>query len=180
MGGSNIFRRWQVAPGGPWSGWEAVDGYLTSVSVATNADGRLEVWGANAQIPGGSNIFRRAETSPGGPWSGWEAVDGYLTSLSLVANSDGRLETWGANTFIPNNTSNIFGRAQTSPGGPWSGWQAAPGYLTSITTVANTDGRLETWGVNTLIPDAHPEHLRASRRPAPAGRGRAGRRHRAT
>ncbi len=153
-GGSNIFRRAQTSPGGPWTGWEPVEGYLTSVSVGTNADGRLEVWGTNSQIAGGSNVFRRTETSPGGSWTGWEPVEGYLTGLSLATNADGRLELGGVNTRIPDNGSNIFGRAQTSPGGEWSGWQPVAGYLTSIATVANADGRLESWGVNTLLPDS--------------------------
>jgi hypothetical protein len=154
VGGSNIFRRWQVEPGGAWSGWEPVEGYLTAVAVATNADGRLEVWGANAQIPTAvSNVFRRVETTPGGTWSGWEPVDGYLTGLSMTANADGRLEVWGVNTFIPDSVSNVFGRAQVSPGGSWAVWQPTPGYLTAIATTTNADGRLETWGVNTLFPD---------------------------
>ena len=152
-GGSDVFRRWQVTPGGEWSAWEPVEGYLTSIAVATNADGRLEVWGANAKIAGGDNVFRRSETSPGGEWSSWEAVDGYLTGISMAAQSDGRLEVTGVNTFIPDSQSNIFGRGQMTPGGHRTGWAPEPGYLTAVETVAAGDGHLETWGVNALVPD---------------------------
>ena len=41
------------APAGKsWSAWAGVAGYLTSLSVAKNADGRLEAFGLAAALPG--------------------------------------------------------------------------------------------------------------------------------
>ena len=114
--GSNIFGRAQTSPGGEWSGWQPVAGYLTSIATVANADGRLESWGVNTLLPDSSaNIFSRAQTSPGGEWAGWHGVPGYLTTLSVTANADGRLELLGANTHLPDQAWNIFSRCPDQP-----------------------------------------------------------------
>jgi hypothetical protein len=49
------------------------------ISVSTNADGRLEVFGVNAHQPDGqNNIYHSWQLSPGGDWSQWYGVAGYL------------------------------------------------------------------------------------------------------
>lgn len=79
-GSNNVFHAWQTSPGGSWQGWAAIPGYLTSIAAATNADGRIEVVGANAHQPdGSSNVYHAWQLSPGGSWSGWSYVKpGYL------------------------------------------------------------------------------------------------------
>ena len=78
-GQSNIFHSWQTSPGGQWSSWAAVNGYLTTITVGRNQDGRLEVFGANAHQPDNvSNIYHAWQTSPGSPFSNWSLVNGYL------------------------------------------------------------------------------------------------------
>ncbi len=152
----NIFHRWQLSPGGGWSNWEVVPGYLTSVAVATNADGRLEVWGVNTHIPdGNNNVFEKHQLWPGGSWSAWQGMSGYLTTLGLARNRDGRLELFGANSHIPDSSSNVFQRWQLAPNSGWSGWNAVAGYLTGVAVATNQDGRLELFGVNTHIPDGN-------------------------
>ena len=79
-GSNNVFHAWQTSPGGAWQGWASIPGYLTSIAAATNADGRLEVVGANAHQPDSiSNVYHAWQLSPGGSWSGWSYVKpGYL------------------------------------------------------------------------------------------------------
>jgi hypothetical protein len=119
---NNVFHRWQTTPGGSWTAWEHLGGYLTSLTAGTNADGRLEVFGINANLPTSqNNIFQRSQT-PTGSWTGWQRVPGYLTSVSLAANSDGRLELVGANTTVRTSLSNVLRRRQVTPGGNWTDW----------------------------------------------------------
>ena len=156
QGTNNTYHDWQVSPGGSWSGWHALSpGYVTSISVAQNKDGRLEAVGANADQPQGtSNTYHDWQVSPGGSWSGWHALSpGYVTSISVAQNKDGRLEAVGANADQPQGTSNTYHDWQVSPGGSWSGWHAlSPGYVTSISVAQNKDGRLEAVGANADQP----------------------------
>jgi hypothetical protein len=162
-GQNNVFHAWQTSPGGgAWSGWYGLNGYLTSVAVATNKDGRLEVFGANAHIPDGqNNVFHAWQTSPGGAWSGWYPLNGYLTSVGAARNADGRLELFGVNTHIPDGQNNVFHAWQTSPGGALSGWYGMNGYLTSIAAATNKDGRLELFGANAHLPDGQNDVFHA-------------------
>src|SRR2546430_9710882 len=42
---TTLFRSWQTAPNGNWSGWAGLGGGLSSApAVASNADGRMEVF----------------------------------------------------------------------------------------------------------------------------------------
>src|SRR5262245_28011359 len=100
--------------------------------------------GTNAHLPNGNaNVFHKWQWQPGTNWSGREAIPRYLTRVSAVADTAGRLELFGANTHIPDGNTNVFHKWQWQPGTNWSGWEAIPGYLTSVSAVANTDGRLE-------------------------------------
>jgi hypothetical protein len=150
---NNVFHRWQTTPGGSWTAWEHLGGYLTSLTAGTNADGRLEVFGINANLPTSqNNIFQRSQT-PTGSWTGWQRVPGYLTQLVLTTTLDGRLELFGVNTRVPpSQNNNVFHRWQTTPGASWTAWERISGYLTSLTVSADTDGRLQLFGVNANLP----------------------------
>jgi hypothetical protein len=75
VGGDNaIWHRWQLSPGGKWSGESRLGGWATSVAAATNKDGRLEVL-----YGGGDNTIRhRWQLSPGGGWSGDSLLGGWV------------------------------------------------------------------------------------------------------
>jgi hypothetical protein len=129
-GQNNIYNRWQTSPGGSWSNWAAIAGYLTGVSATTNADGRLEVFGVNEHVPDGqNNVFHKWQRTPGTSWSNWTVIPGYLTSIGAGRNADGRLEIWGANGHQPNGQNDIYNAWQQTPSGSISNWNGVVGYL---------------------------------------------------
>ena len=92
----------------------------SSIAVAPNLDGRLEVFGANAA----GGVFHKWQTAPGGNWSAWSEFDGALTQVAAAANADGRLELFGVNA-----AGGVFHKWQTAPGGNWSAWSQFDGAL---------------------------------------------------
>jgi hypothetical protein len=61
-----LYHRWQVAPGGAWSGWAALNGASTSdISVARNTDGRLELFTLGMD----KALWHRWQTAPSGGWN---------------------------------------------------------------------------------------------------------------
>ena len=108
-------------------------------AVATNADGRLEVFQSSAS----GDVSHTWQRAPNSAWSGFVPLDGQrlIGAPDAVANADGRLEVFGV----------TFGGAvvhtwQRAPNSAWSGWVAlAPGPVAGfdVSVVRNTDGRLE-------------------------------------
>jgi surface antigen len=154
-GSNNVFHAYQTTPGGSWQGWSPLPGYLTSIAVARNKDGRLEVFGANAHKPDGTNnVFHAWQATAGGTWSGWTSLlPTYLTSVAATTNLDGRLEVFGVNAHVPDGNNNVVHAWQASAGGSWQGFASMPGYFTSIAVARNKDGRLEAIGANSHLPD---------------------------
>jgi surface antigen len=151
---NNVYHIWQLTPGGNWSPWIPLPGYMTSVSAATNGDGRLEVFGANAHQPDGQNdVYHIWQLTPGGNWSPWIPLPGYVTSVGATTNADGRLEVAGANAHQPDSQNDVYHIWQLTPGGNWSPWIPLPGYMTSVGSTINADGRLEVAGANAHQPD---------------------------
>jgi surface antigen len=133
-----IFHKWQVTPGGQWSGWSQFEGALESVAAETNADGRIEVFG----VASNGAIFHKWQLTPGGQWSGWAQLPGGLDDIAVARNKDGRLEAFGTNA-----SQGIYHAWQVTPGGQWSGWSQFEGGLESVAAETNADGRIEVFGV---------------------------------
>ncbi|MEA2302040.1 MAG: kumamolisin [Solirubrobacteraceae bacterium] len=130
-----------------WSPLYSDANTLRSVRTAQNQDGRLEVFGINAE----HHVFHTWQTHPGGAWSGrWSelyANSDTLTQLDVARNADGRLEVFGIDAQgHPRHTW------QTHPNGRWSATWAElytdANLLTSVRAGQNQDGRLEVFGIN--------------------------------
>jgi hypothetical protein len=70
--GGMISHAWQTAPNGGWSGWANTGGPAAgftndSPAVATNADGRLEVYAVGSD----RDLYHVWQTAPNGGWSSW-------------------------------------------------------------------------------------------------------------
>jgi hypothetical protein len=127
---------------------------LAMLDAASNADGRLEVFGVNAQ----GRIFHTWQTQPNGGWVGsWSKVyrdTDNLKSLRVAANADGRLEVFGIGP-----QGHIWHTWQTKPNSGWVGSWAElysdADALAMLDVARNADGRLEVFGVD---PEGHIRH----------------------
>jgi hypothetical protein len=128
---------------------------LKSLAAATNADGRIEVFGIDRT----GAIFHSWQLGDEfGSWSGWATMDGQLASIAVARNWDGTLQVFGT---TPSGT--IFTRNQIlnadyhpsrapSPAVPsmnsWTPWRQMQGILTSISAVTDDNGLIEVFGVS--------------------------------
>lgn len=69
MNGSTAMHAWQNGPNAPYGEWAAFGGGGTEVAAATNADGRIEVFGTNP-----TGTFHRWQTGFS-TWSEWAWVN---------------------------------------------------------------------------------------------------------
>ena len=129
-----VWNNWQTTPGGAWSGWNSLGGWVDRLTVGSNADGRLEIFARGAD----GAVWNNWQTTPGGAWSGWNSLGGWVDRLTVGSNADGRLEIFarGADGAVWNNW-------QTTPGGAWSGWSPLGGWVDRLAVGSNADGRLE-------------------------------------
>jgi hypothetical protein len=80
-----------------WSKWLSIRGQqqlITDVSVASNYDGRLEVFA----LAKGNNLVHSSQVSPGSDrWSGWESLgrNNIVSRPTAVSTNDGRIEVFG-------------------------------------------------------------------------------------
>ena len=111
-------------------------------TVASNADGRLEVFGNGTDHA----IWHNWQTVPNGGWSGWASLGGLLTTdAALGMNRDGRLEV-----FARGADDALWHIWQNSAGGSWSNWSSLGGSITSDPSIdRNSDGRLEVFARGT-------------------------------
>jgi acylphosphatase len=134
-----IWHRWQVSPGGNFSGWASLGGVLTSDPiVGVNADRRLEVFALGTD----NAMWHIWQTAPNNGWSGWESLGGNFPAGhvgSVTRNSAGRLEV-----FARGRDNAVYHNQQIATPPFWSGWQSLGGN-TQGTPVAfiNADGRME-------------------------------------
>jgi serine protease AprX len=131
-----LWNDWQTSPGGAWSGWSPLGGWIDSPVVARNADGRLEVF----VIGSDHGLWNNWQVSPGGGWSGWNGLGGWIDQIAVAQNADGRLEV-----FARGSDAALWNNWQTSPGGAWSGWNGLGGWIDQPRAVVNADGRLEVF-----------------------------------
>lgn len=96
--GGGIEHIWQEVPGtdaatDTWSPWTAMDGYLTSIALARNSDGRLELIGTNDQ----KMLWHRWQASERPydewrPWSTFGDQENRMRSVAADVNGAGQIE----------------------------------------------------------------------------------------
>jgi hypothetical protein len=133
-----LYHDWQVSPNGGWTGGIPLGGFALEVTVATNADGRLEVF----YIGTDHALYHNWQVSPGGGWAGQQPLVGSALQLAVGRNADGRLEIFYVGTNLE-----IYHNYQTSPGGGWFGQAQFGGFAQQIAVGQNADGRLEIFYV---------------------------------
>jgi hypothetical protein len=128
---------------------------LKSVAAATNADGRIEVFGIDRT---GSIFHNWRIGGEFGTWSGWAKMDGQLSSIAVARNQNGTLQIFGTNPagaiFTRNQVLNADYYSSWRPTTPrpaydtWTAWKQVQGTLTSISAATDDSGRIEIFGVN--------------------------------
>lgn len=162
-GGLEVFARgpggilqhnWQTdGANDKWAGWESRPGvsFVGNPAVASNADGRLEVFVAVATSRSEYTLWHIRQVYQFFPpipgfyrWSEWENLGGHLLGAPVVGrNKDGRLEVFGR---APGNVlAHIWQTSANST--QWSGWSdLGGGGLEGDPSVGtNADGRLEVF-----------------------------------
>ena len=135
---------WQTSPGGSWSGWTSLGGWIQgSPSIELNGNVALEMFGL-----GGNAAYHNWQTSPGGSWNGWSPLGGIIVAPpSVEMNFDGRMEIFGLGE-----DGNVYHNWQLSAGGGWSGW--AP--LTTASNTGTTNGAdISTYFVSDAQDEAY-------------------------
>jgi hypothetical protein len=114
----------------------------------SNSNGLLEVF---APALDGA-VYHRAEQSPGGSWTAWAAIGGAqnIECIAVASNSDHRLEL-----FARNGAKQLVHAWQGTANGAWSAWYPLMSASTPTDSIAscpvaaaNSDGRLEVFGIN--------------------------------
>ena len=70
---------WEQTPGGNWSGWYSLGGWIDRLDVAKNADGRLEIFARG----GDGALWHKWQTAPNNGWSGWYSLGGWIDMLDV-------------------------------------------------------------------------------------------------
>jgi hypothetical protein len=156
---AGLYHDWQVAPNGVWHGAEefsvsayvgnsyaggAYDGGMYYIAVASNQDGRLEVFYSNAQ---GGGLRHMWQTAPNGLWSGEHKFSGNsAVQIAVGKNADGRLEA-----FYVGGNSDLYHNWQKSAGNQsWNGEERfAQNSAIQVSVGQNQDGCLEIFYVGT-------------------------------
>jgi hypothetical protein len=151
-----LWHQWQTAASNGWSNWSSFGtpagvSELLSLTVGTNADGRLEVFVAGID----NALWHLWQTAPSNGWSDWSSFGApggeLIGSPAVAANADGRLEVF---VVAGDDTSGgeLWHQWQTAPNNGWSGWSsfATPGinFRGTAAVAANADGRLEVFVVD--------------------------------
>lgn len=147
-----LFHDWQREAGGKWTGAAAlhVDGETKkgarakaqTVSVASNQDGRLEVF----YIDEKGHLVHDWQLSPNGDWHGAERLcsdatcGGACTAVDVGRNQDGTLEV-----FYATGDGTLLHDWQTVANGDWHGAETLPGRAVEVRVGSNADGRLEVF-----------------------------------
>jgi hypothetical protein len=123
-GGQAAAHNWQTSPNNGWSGWTSLgsppqNDVLSHLEVASNADGRLEIFLRYGAMSAGA-MWHAWQTAPNNGWTGWAALNvsvGHVTSGPIVVtgNADGRMELFAIAS--PEGVTHAW---QTAPNGGWS------------------------------------------------------------
>jgi hypothetical protein len=124
-GGQTAAHNWQTSPSNGWNGWAGLgsppqNDVLSHLGVASNADGRLEVFIRSGAMSVGT-MWHAWQTAPNNGWSGWSSLNvgvGNVTAGPIVVtpNADGHLEL-----FAISDPGGVTHAWQTAPNNGWSG-----------------------------------------------------------
>ena len=132
----------QISPNSVWNAWNSFGGKIDLLRVATNQDGRLEVFARGAEDRA---LWHMWEISPGGEWSDWSPLGGQIDLLEVQANLDGRLEV-----FVRGIADQALWHIwQVAPNSFWSVWASLGGQIDMLSTASNIDGRIEVFARGT-------------------------------
>jgi hypothetical protein len=68
----SLYHKWQLTPGGAWSGWASLGGKLRQFSVSQNKDGRLEAFCVGYR---NDLFYNNWQLAPGSnSWTGWNVL----------------------------------------------------------------------------------------------------------
>jgi hypothetical protein len=146
----NLYHIWQTSPGGGWTAFYSLGRpgttALTAVpSIATNTDGRLEIFAVGAD----GAVWHTWQWSGGAGWSNWYSLGApgggqFVGNVAAGRNGDGRLEI-----AVVDNAGAMWHSWQWSPSGGWSAFYslghpaAGPLVVGTPGEGTNADGRLE-------------------------------------
>ena len=124
----------------PWSDWMQLPGGLGPISALRNADGRIILFGINAQGHLYRSEQRVAQALQPSDWSGWTQMDNGTGTLLAMAPA---LDSAGAvNFFGINKGGDVLHTRQSPPcTSTWTGW-TTPGIVRGSvhSLAAGTDG----------------------------------------
>lgn len=133
-GDGALYHDWQTTPGGTWSQWHSLGGYLIygRIAVFNDVNCHLEVAG----VGGDGAMWHIWETNAGsGPWSSWASLGGgYFTSSSPSKSGftgGGGDMLWG---WTNGGASYVCDWQENAARGPWSGWRPASLCPTPVST----------------------------------------------
>ena len=122
------------------SSWPSFGGaILTSPAIASNADGRIEVFALGID----SRIWHLWQTAPSNGWSAWASLGGPSMQgrPAAITNPDGRIEVFARGT-----DNALWHVWQNGPDAGWSAWASLGGAFASDPgVVLNRDGRAEVF-----------------------------------
>ncbi len=128
-------------------GWSYDEGlrFSSDVTVASNADGRLEVF-----VRGSDNaMWHKYQLSPNGGWSNWYSLGGSFTDKpAAYRNADGRMQVFARGT------DGNLGTAYCQSNGVWTNFYGMGIAISGSPAVSvNLDGRMELFvrGTNNQI-----------------------------
>jgi hypothetical protein len=151
----NVWHQAETSPGGVWGGWDnlgtpAPTSGLDRPVVATNADGRLELFTVSRDAAA-SETWHIWQMAPDAGWSAWESLRGNPGGIGVGQNADGRLEVFATlGDSTPGGPTGLLHRWQVDPNGV-SGWSLDQDWLPtlsgSISRLAQTgSGVTFAWG----------------------------------
>jgi hypothetical protein len=153
--GDALYHQWQLAPNGMWSKVKSLTGVnlkFSSFTVATNLDGRLELFGS--QLNTGA-LYHSWQMTPGGAWSSWTLLSTInIGTLTTGRDATGRLQLFGT---VMTGVKTGVGRAddyvmwQVTPGGAWHPAISFGQDAIGMSVINNKDGREEVFAVNAYL-----------------------------
>lgn len=124
--GHHLYHRYQTSPGGSWTGWISLGGYLISAQIGgvRNSDCRLEVFGVGDDYgPDYGAMWHIWQTTAGsGPWSGWNSLGGLFNSGPTAAWVSGNGEAFLQAYWVDYGV--VYDNQTVPSSGPWTGWYA--------------------------------------------------------
>lgn len=114
----------------PWSNWFQIPGGLNQIKAHRNADGRIILFGINAD----GHLYRNEQKVPRAlqpsDWAGWVQMDGPSTGTFYGQTMAPALDAAGAvNLFVITTGHQVLHARQSPPcTGTWKGW-STPGII---------------------------------------------------